>query len=86
MGTIAEPQTPTDARAAARPAMQSAPAYDIIFVGAGLANCLIALRLLDEAPDVNFLVLERADRVGGDTTWSFHETDVTADQEHWLRD
>ncbi|WP_454915746.1 lycopene beta-cyclase CrtY [Xanthobacter sediminis] len=51
---------------------------DILFVGAGLANSLIAARLFERRPDVRFLLLEAGDSVGGNHTWSFHATDLDA--------
>ncbi len=60
--------------------------YDVVLVGAGLANCLIAHRLKQAVPGISIALVERATRVGGDATWSFHETDVTAQQDAWLAD
>lgn len=51
---------------------------DILFVGAGLANCLLAARLFERRPDVRFLLLEAGESVGGNHTWSFHATDLDA--------
>ena len=56
---------------------------DLILVGGGLANGLIAWRLRQLRPDVRLLVLEAGDSLGGNHTWSFHETDLTPAQREW---
>jgi lycopene beta-cyclase len=58
--------------------------YDLILVGAGLANSLIAWRLRTERPALRILVLEQGEHIGGNHTWSFHETDLSAAQRHWI--
>ncbi len=58
---------------------------DIILVGGGLANVLIAWRLKATRPDLKVLVLERGTALGGNHTWSFHSTDVTPAQLAWLQ-
>ena len=57
---------------------------DLLLVGGGLANSLIAWRLLTLRPEVDLVVLERGEQLGGHHTWSFHEADLTPDQHHWL--
>ena len=47
-------------------------AYDVILVGGGLQNGLIALALLDVHPDAKVLLCERDAALGGNHTWSFH--------------
>jgi lycopene beta-cyclase len=47
--------------------------YDVILVGGGLQNGLVALAL---AAHERVLLLERGDRLGGNHTWSFHADDV----------
>ena len=59
-------------------------AWDVILVGAGLANGLIAWRLKAARPGLRLLVLEQSAAVGGNHTWSFHDTDLTADQRAWI--
>lgn len=58
---------------------------DVILVGGGLANMLIALRLKARRPELSLLVLEAGAVIGGNHTWSFHETDVSATQLAWLK-
>ena len=49
---------------------------DILLVGGGLANCLIAARLFERRPEVRFRILEAGATLGGNHTWSFHDSDV----------
>jgi lycopene beta-cyclase len=49
----------------------------IILVGGGLANGLIAHRLAETRPQVRITLLERGATLGGNHTWSFHETDLS---------
>jgi lycopene beta-cyclase len=58
---------------------------DVMLVGGGLANVLIAWRLKATRPDLNVLVLERGPAPGGNHTWSFHSTDVSPEQLAWLK-
>ena len=62
----------------------STPDYDLILAGGGLANSLIAWRLRLERPQLRILVLEQGKRLGGNHTWSFHETDLDAAQLRWI--
>ena len=57
---------------------------DLILVGGGLANGLIAWRLRQLRPDVRLLVLETGGTLGGNHTWSFHDTDLTSKQRRWI--
>lgn len=57
---------------------------DLILVGGGLANGLLALRLRQQRPDLRLLVLEQGETLGGNHTWSFHEPDLTPAQHAWL--
>ncbi len=56
----------------------------MLLVGAGLANGLIALRLAALRPELEVVALEAAPRPGGNHTWSFHESDLTVEQDAWL--
>lgn len=58
--------------------------YDVILVGAGLANGLIALRLRQQQPALNVLLLESQAQPAGNHTWSFHRDDVSEAQFRWL--
>ncbi len=63
-------------------ALQSSP--HLIFIGGGLANSLIALRLAALRPDVDWTILESEAELGGNHTWSFHQTDLTPEQNRWI--
>lgn len=58
--------------------------WDLILVGAGLANGLIAWRLKQRHPTLAVLMLECGDAPGGNHTWSFHQHDITPAQHAWL--
>jgi lycopene beta-cyclase len=62
----------------------NARAWDVILVGAGLANGLIAWRLTTARPELRILVVEQATTMGGNHTWSFHDSDLTAAQRAWI--
>lgn len=63
--------------------MSGAP-YDVILAGGGLANALIAWRLRTTRPSLRIVLLEQADSIGGNHTWSFHDSDLDAAQRQWL--
>ncbi|MEM9234271.1 MAG: lycopene beta-cyclase CrtY [Pseudomonadota bacterium] len=60
-----------------------APLADIAIVGGGLSGGLIAWRLNQLRPDLNVLLVEGGDRLGGNHTWSFHATDLPAAAQEW---
>lgn len=53
--------------------------FDCVLVGGGLANALVALALLERDVGARVALVERASRIGGNHTWSFHEDDVPAE-------
>ncbi|MEL7557436.1 lycopene beta-cyclase CrtY [Stutzerimonas chloritidismutans] len=57
---------------------------DLILVGGGLANGLLALRLRQARPDLRLLIIEQGATLGGNHTWSFHEHDLACAQQAWL--
>jgi lycopene beta-cyclase len=57
---------------------------DVLLVGGGLANGLIAWRLRQRRPELSVLLVEREPTLGGQHTWSFHATDVEPAQDAWL--
>lgn len=59
--------------------------HDLVLVGGGLANSLIALRLRALRPELRLLILEQGPTLGAQHTWSFFDTDVTPEQLDWLR-
>lgn len=58
--------------------------HDLILLGAGLANGLIAWRLQQLRPELRVLCLEQGPAAGGNHTWSFHDADLDATQQRWL--
>ena len=65
-------------------AMMERMRADIILVGGGLANTLIALRLSDALPEIKVMILEQGPALGGNHTWSFHGSDLSDAQRNWL--
>ena len=66
-------------------AVHKAPAqYDLILVGGGLANGLIAWRLRTQRPELRIVLIERDAQLGGNHTWSFHDSDLTDAQRAWI--
>lgn len=57
---------------------------DVVLVGGGLANGLIALRLKTLRPDLRVIMVERDPTFGGQHTWSHFATDVSAAIGDWL--
>lgn len=56
---------------------------DLAILGGGLAGGLIALALAKRRPDLRLLMVEQAERCGGNHVWSFFASDVNAASE-WL--
>ena len=59
--------------------------HDVILVGGGLANGLIAWRLRLLQPELRILLVEQGATLGGNHTWSFYQNDVTPSQLAWLQ-
>ena len=59
--------------------------YDLILAGGGLANGLIAWRLKQVRPELRILCIEEQARLGGNHTWSYHDSDLNAQQREWIR-
>lgn len=57
---------------------------DLVLVGGGLANSLIAYRLSQVRPELRVLVVERGRSLGGEHTWSFNTADLSASQHAWM--
>jgi lycopene beta-cyclase len=62
----------------------TATSGDVLLVGGGLANGLLAWRLRQERPELRVRLVERDEALGGEHTWSFHDADVTPSQHGWL--
>lgn len=54
-----------------------APEYDFLIAGGGLQAGLLALAIGNHQPDARVLILEKNDRLFGNHTWSFHDSDVS---------
>jgi len=52
-------------------------------LGGGLAGGLIALALARKRPDLDVLLIEAGDTIGGNHIWSFFESDI-AKEDRWL--
>lgn len=51
--------------------------FDYVIAGGGLQAGLLVLALRHREPTATIAVVERADTLGGNHTWSFHEADST---------
>ena len=58
---------------------------DVVLVGGGLANSLIALRLRSLRPALKVILLERGRTIGGQHVWSHFATDIDVTIAGWLR-
>jgi lycopene beta-cyclase len=54
----------------------SSGVHDVLLVGGGLQNALIALLLLEARPSSSVCLVEQEPAVGGNHTWAFHAGDV----------
>lgn len=57
----------------------------IVILGGGLAGSLLAYRLSQLKPCPEFILIEAQDRLGGEHTWSFHESDLSPHSMNWIR-
>jgi len=64
--------------------MTPAGPVDYAIVGGGLQGCLLAHALAWHRPDAAVWLIERADEICGNHTWSFHETDVAEGARPWF--
>jgi len=64
--------------------MTKLPEFDHAIVGGGLQGCLLAHALAWHRPEATVLLVERADELCGNHTWSFHETDVSETARGWF--
>ncbi|MGI4842692.1 MAG: lycopene beta-cyclase CrtY [Janthinobacterium lividum] len=60
------------------------PDYDLVLAGGGLANGLLAWRLRSLRPELRILLLESGEHIGGNHTWSFHDSDLEPAQAAWI--
>jgi lycopene beta-cyclase len=64
--------------------MPSETPWDLVLVGGGLQNSLVALAVLAERPDTRLLLLERGPGLGGNHIWCFHAGDVSAEARGYI--
>lgn len=57
---------------------------EVVIAGGGLAGSLVAWRLASTRPDVQVRLIERDATLGGNHTWSFHDTDLAGAARTWL--
>lgn len=57
--------------------------FDLVLVGGGLANGLIALRLAQTRPELKVAIVEAGPMLGGNHTWSSFEADLSPEQREW---
>ncbi|MHA6719744.1 lycopene beta-cyclase CrtY [Sphingomonas sp. RS6] len=57
--------------------------YDLILVGGGLANGLLAIRLAQRRPELSVAIVEAGAAIGRDHIWSSFDHDVESAQRDW---
>lgn len=58
--------------------------FDLVLVGGGLQNGLIALAVRARWPHARIAMVERGERPGGNHTWCFHSADVSPASADWV--
>lgn len=54
--------------------------HDVVIVGGGLSGGLLAWSLKTRIPDIDLVVIDSQEQFGGNHTWCFFDTDLSADQ------
>lgn len=62
---------------------ENVQSHRLIIAGGGLAGCLAALAMATRRPEVELLLIDGAERLGGNHIWSFFGSDVAA-ADRWL--
>ncbi|MFB9374902.1 lycopene beta-cyclase CrtY [Algimonas porphyrae] len=57
---------------------------DLTIIGAGLSGLITAWRSLSVNPGLSIAIYEQADRIAGDHTWSFNDTDIAPALRDWF--
>ena len=65
-------------------ATHSADLFDLVLVGGGLQNGLIALHVLHRQPACRIAMVEAAPQIGGNHTWCVHALDVSEAARAWF--
>ena len=58
---------------------------DVAIAGGGLAGSLIAWRLREARPDLDVVIVDQGATLGGNHTWSFHDSDLDAVVYDWIK-
>jgi lycopene beta-cyclase len=64
--------------------MTVAKDFDMIIVGGGLSGALLAWRMKHKFSNLSIKLVERDNRLGGNHTWCFFDTDLTPSQRHYI--
>jgi lycopene beta-cyclase len=64
--------------------MTATNTFDHVIVGGGLQGCLLAHAIAHHQPAARVLLVERANELCGNHTWSFHASDIPAAARSWL--
>lgn len=56
---------------------------DYILVGGGLQSGLMALAISHHQPNAHWIIIEQQEKLAGNHTWSFHETDLANECAPW---
>ena len=57
---------------------------DYVIVGGGLQGCLLTHAIARHQPGAAVVLIERANELCGNHTWSFHQTDVQEQARDWF--
>ena len=57
----------------------------VVILGGGLWGGLLALRMKKCLPHVDFKLYEGGSQLGGNHTWSFHESDISPSAMEWIK-
>jgi len=68
---------------AANPNSLNGERTDYILVGGGLQSGLMALAISHHQPKAHWIIIEQQEKLAGNHTWSFHETDLANDCAAW---
>ncbi len=64
--------------------LQQTQTRQLIIAGGGLAGGLLAWRLAELMPELDFLLIERGATAGGNHTWCFHQHDLSKEALGWI--
>jgi len=67
----------------ANPSSLNGERTDYILVGGGLQSGLMALAICHHQPNAHWIIIEQQEKLAGNHTWSFHETDLANECAPW---